>query len=125
MKLLLDTHILLWWLAADRRLPVRGREAIAAADNLVFISAVSGWEIAIKKAIGKLNAPDDLAGMLAENQFLELPLRLAHAEQLARLPDIHQDPFDRMLVAQAMQENLTLVTHDPQLTRYPVETFLV
>ncbi len=125
MKLLLDTHILLWWLAADRRLPVRGREAIAAADNLVFISAVSGWEIAIKKAIGKLNAPDNLAGMLAENQFLELPLRLAHAEQLARLPDIHQDPFDRMLVAQAMQENLTLVTHDPQLTRYPVETFLV
>lgn len=125
MRLLLDTHILLWWLANNRKLSARGREAIAAADQLVFVSAASGWEIAIKKAIGKLSAPDDLIGVLEENQFIELPVRLAHTAQVEILPAIHQDPFDRLLVAQAMQENLVLMTHDPQLARYPVETLLV
>lgn len=125
MRLLLDTHILLWWLANNRKLSARGREAIAAADHLVFVSAASGWEIAIKKAIGKLSAPDDLLGVLEENQFIELPVRLAHTAQVEILPAIHQDPFDRLLVAQAMQENLVLMTHDPQLARYPVETLLV
>ena len=125
MRLLLDTHILLWWLANNRKLSARGREAIAAADQLVFVSAASGWEIAIKKAIGKLSAPDDLIGVLEENQFIELPVRLAHTAQVEILPAIHQDLFDRLLVAQAMQENLVLMTHDPQLARYPVETLLV
>ena len=125
MKLLLDTHVLLWWLADDRRLTARGRHWIAQADQAVFVSAASGWEIAIKRALGKLQAPSNLAAMLVENQFAELPIRIAHAEQAARLPRIHEDPFDRMLIAQAMHENLILLTHDKQLAGYPVETLIL
>ena len=125
MKLLLDTHVLLWWLADDRRLTARGRQWIAQADQTVFVSAASGWEIAIKRALGKLQAPSNLAAMLVENQFAELPIRIAHAEQAARLPRIHEDLFDRMLIAQAMHENLILLTHDKQLAGYPVETLIL
>ena len=119
MTLLLDTHAVLWWRLNSRRLPRRAREAIATAD-LVWVSAASGWEIAIKRALGKLHLEGSFASMVAESEFQELPVMLRHAEQLSTLPPHHADPFDRMLVAQAQVESLTLVTHDRQFSQYDV-----
>jgi PIN domain nuclease of toxin-antitoxin system len=120
MKLLLDTHILLWWLNQAQKLSPTEMETIANPDNLVFVSAVTAWEIVIKKMIGKLEAPDDLPAALAANNFLELPITIEHSQKLYRLPLHHQDPFDRMLVAQAMSADLTLMTRDPKLALYNI-----
>lgn len=112
MNLLLDTHVLLWWLADDDALTEVERVAIAHPDNVVFISSVSAWEIAIKASMGKLDAPENLTEELLLNQFHELPVRIPHGLIAGKLPMIHRDPFDRMLIAQAISEDLTLVTHD-------------
>jgi PIN domain nuclease of toxin-antitoxin system len=122
MKLLLDTHALLWALAQPERLSGEARAAIADARNAVFVSAASSWEIEIKTALGKLRTPPDLEAQLTERRFLELPIRLKHALALRRLPLHHRDPFDRMLVAQAMVEGLTLVTSDEQVLAYSTPT---
>ncbi len=121
MNLLLDTHILLWWLADDILLPAAAREAIASPDNSIVISAATAWEIAIKKAAGRLEAPDDLIEALDANDFDTLPISAAHALSAGSLPAHHSDPFDRMLIAQARTEGLKLVSVDSRFAHYDVE----
>jgi PIN domain nuclease of toxin-antitoxin system len=119
-RLLLDTHIFLWWRGEPSRLSSRVRDSIATAD-LVFVSAASAWEAAIKVSLGRLELPDTIeAGVLASG-FEKLLITFSHAERAGGLPPHHRDPFDRMLVAQAQAEGLTLVTHDGLLEPYEVE----
>lgn len=119
MRLLLDTHALLWWLA-DEGLNPQAREAIADPDNLVAVSAASAWEISIKQAFGKLTAPDDLEQQLQAGGFTALPISIAHGIAAGRLPRHHEDPFDRVLIAQAMAEGMTIVTRDKRFDNYAV-----
>lgn len=118
MRLLLDTHVLIWW-DEGARLSAKARSAIETADQ-VYVSAVSGWEIAIKISLGKLRPSRTVLEAAAESGFEELPLRLRHTEALARLPVLHRDPFDRMLVAQAQSDRLTIVSRDRALAAYDV-----
>jgi len=119
-RLLLDTHAFLWWRGDPSRLDAKVRDRIAKAD-VVFVSAASAWEAAIKVSLGRLELPDTLeAGVLASG-FEKLLITFSHAEHAAGLPRHHKDPFDRMLVAQARAEGLTLVTHDRLLEPYEVE----
>ena len=121
MRLLLDTHAWLWWLSDDRRLGRRARQALGNPRREVYVSAASAWEIAIKAALGKLRmAKADLESEIGANGFLELPIRTRHALQVGRLAPVHEDPFDRMLVAQAQVEDLAVVTGDPIFERYGV-----
>jgi PIN domain nuclease of toxin-antitoxin system len=114
VRLLLDTHVLLWWLDDDPRMSVRSRTLIGRGDNAVVVSIVSIWEIAIKAGLGRLEVPTDLRGYLqgqiARNQFELLPVLLEHAVAVRDLPLHHRDPFDRMLIAQSQIERLALVT---------------
>jgi PIN domain nuclease of toxin-antitoxin system len=119
MKLLLDTHVILWWQRDDRRLKRAARRAIAQAD-VVFVSAVSGWEVSIKAALGRLRLVEPFAVLVAADDFSELPLTLQHTAQLASLEAHHTDPFDRMLVAQALVERATIVSHDRAFASYGV-----
>ena len=120
MRLLLDTHALLWSLAAPERLDPDARQAIEDARSAVLVSAASVWEMAIKAALGKLTTPDDLDDQLRLNRFDVLPITLAHARAVEHLPPLHRDPFDRMLVVQAQVEGLTLVTRDRLVQQYAV-----
>ena len=121
MRLLLDTHILLWWLADDPALSKRARMLIGEPDSEIFVSAATAWEIAIKRAIGKLDFPTDrLNDILAEGGFTPLAVTVSHAVLAGDLPRHHGDPFDRMLVAQACLEGLTLITTDPLMRAYAV-----
>ena len=117
MRLLLDTHVLLWSLTEPQKLSRRTREALEDAQNEVFASSVSGWEIAVKRSLGKLNAPDNLEAGVKEQDFTPLNLTFLHAEQAGALPPHHGDPFDRMLIAQAQVEGLILVTRDMPVCR--------
>ena len=119
MKLLLDTHVVLWWRLDSARLKREVREAVATAD-IVWVSAASGWEVAIKQAVGKLRLADPFASMVKASEFAELPVTLRHAEQLAELPPHHTDPFDRMLIAQAQTEGATFITHDRHFKPYDI-----
>lgn len=119
MTLLLDTHVVLWWRTDSRRLGRSVRRAIATAD-IVWVSAVSGWEVAIKQRLGKLHLADSFTSMVQASDFLELPVTLRHAEQLVTLAPHHTDPFDRMLIAQAQLEGASVVTHDRQFEPYDV-----
>jgi PIN domain nuclease of toxin-antitoxin system len=121
MNLLLDTHILLWALADDSRLPAVVRAAVADGRNRVLVSAASSWEIAIKKALGKLRSPDDLVEQVEHARFEPLDITIEHTLGVAELPLHHADPFDRLLVAQARADRLTLVTMDPKLQPYEVD----
>lgn len=125
MRLLLDTHTFLWWLSDWGEIDETTRDAIADPGNEVFVSGVSGWEIAIKKARGRLVAPDDLGAMVEEKHFEHLPLTFEHAERAAALPMHHRDPFDRMLVAQAQAEDLIVVTREERFRLYDVPTMSV
>lgn len=117
MRILLDTHLLLWALATPERIPVRARRLIEQAE--VYVSAASIWEIGIKAALGKLQAdPLLIAEQVEPAGFLHLPVTGWHAAEVARLPPLHRDPFDRLLVAQAMTEPLVLLTTDGQLPPY-------
>lgn len=120
MRLLLDTHALVWWDARDSRLPARLHDAIAAAENQVFVSAASVWEIALKRAAGKLLFGGSVAKVIEAHGFQPLPISIAHAEWAGSLDRIHNDPFDRMLIAQANLEGMPLVTLDEQILRYRV-----
>ncbi len=117
MRLLLDTHVVLWWQTDDRRLGREARRAIATAD-IVWVSAVSGWEASIKAALGRLRLDEKFRILVAADDFTELPVSLAHAERLLDLPPHHSDPFDRLLVAQALAEKATRVTHDRAIEPY-------
>lgn len=118
MRLLLDTHALIWLLTDNPRLDRRARESIAAAES-VFVSAVSIWEIAIKQALGKIDVrADHVIAAIPASGLLSLPVEMNHAAAVAMLPLHHRDPFDRLLVAQAMLEPLRLLTADPTLARY-------
>jgi PIN domain nuclease of toxin-antitoxin system len=118
MRILLDTHIYLWWLTDSPKLSTAARNTIETATD-VYISSVSIWEAGIKISAGKLEADiDDLIEGIQENRFIELPITAKHSKQAAQLPDIHRDPFDRMLVAQALCEPLRLLTADEQVAKY-------
>lgn len=119
MRLLLDTHVLIWW-DEGARLSSEARNAIRDAD-LVYVSAVSGWEIAIKTALGRLTTTRSVTQAIEESGFEELPVRVRHTETLASLPPHHRDPFDRMLVAQALTDGLTIVTRDAAFESYRVK----
>jgi PIN domain nuclease of toxin-antitoxin system len=117
---LLDTHALLWWLADDGRLPPGARRAIKDPAAIAYVSAGSVWEIAIKRSLGKLELPDSWYAATFRD-FAELPITSEHARRAGELPPHHRDPFDRLLVAQALAEGLTLVTADPAFARYGVQ----
>jgi PIN domain nuclease of toxin-antitoxin system len=121
VKVLLDTHILLWWLADDEHLPAPAAATIADPDTTVVVSAASAWEISIKQAAGRLDAPEDLLDALSANDFGTLPITAHHAMAAGRLPAHHADPFDRMLIAQARIEDLTFVSVDRRFAEYEVE----
>jgi PIN domain nuclease of toxin-antitoxin system len=119
MKLLIDTHAALWWQGEDRRLRREARRAIASADT-VWVSAASGWEAALKSRNGRLRMREPFGVMVIADDFLELPVTLKHAEEFERLPRLHGDPFDRILIAQARVEGATIVTHDRAFEPYGV-----
>lgn len=120
MRILLDTHALIWALSSPRTLTAKARAGIRDPDNVVFASAASTWEIAIKAALGKIDADlDEVSSGIEETGFRPLPISIAHTRRVRELPDLHRDPFDRILVAQAMEEGLTIVTNDPILPGYP------
>ncbi len=125
MRLLLDTHAFLWWIADDSRLSGHARELITDNANDVYFSVASGWEIVVKAGLRRVELPDDPERFIPEqvsaNAFQVLPVHLRHALKMYTLPDLHRDPFDRMLVAQAVSEELVLLSGDPQIARYPVE----
>jgi PIN domain nuclease of toxin-antitoxin system len=116
-KLLLDTHVFLWWRANDQLLQGAARTAIAEAD-VVFVSAATAWEAGIKASLGRLDLPDTVESGVEDSGFEKLQVSFSHAEVAASLPPHHGDPFDRMLVAQTIFEDLTLVTHDRKLEAY-------
>ena len=124
MKLLLDTHAFLWWCADDPRLGTQERDAIRDGGNDVFLSAASAWEMAIKQSLGRLKLPERPSSAVERLGITPLAVSLQHAEALLRIAPLHRDPFDRLLVAQAMLEGLTLVTHDPLVRAYPGVAFL-
>jgi len=121
MKLLLDTHVLLWALAESPELARDLRRKIADPSNDVLVSTASVREIAIKKRLGKLDAPDNLLEVLEASDFSPLSINFVHAAAAGSLPAHHDDPFDRMLIAQAQSEGLILVTADRRLRAYHVE----
>jgi PIN domain nuclease of toxin-antitoxin system len=120
VKLLLDSHAFLWWDRRDRRLDKAAAAAIADGNNQVFISAATVWELAIKRAAGKIKYPKSIAANIAANGFDPLAISPQHGEMAASLPAHHRDPFDRLLVAQATLEGCVLVTHDRQIEPYGV-----
>jgi PIN domain nuclease of toxin-antitoxin system len=119
MKLLLDTHVILWWQRDDRQLKKAARRAIATAD-IVWVSAVSGWEVAINTALGRLRLDERFEVLIAADDFTQLRLTLSHAHRLGHLAPHHADPFDRMLIAQALTEGATIVSHDRAFAPYGV-----
>ncbi|MEB3188541.1 MAG: type II toxin-antitoxin system VapC family toxin [bacterium] len=120
MILLLDTHVLLWWLASPEDLVEGARKAIESPTNDVVVSAASIWEMAIKQSLGKLSLPGDPVEAITALGFHLLPITAAHGWRAGRLPPLHRDPFDRLLVAQADSESLVLVTRDRDIPRYGI-----
>ena len=121
MNLLLDTHVALWWLADDPVLPDHLRTHISDNANLVAVSAVTVWEVAIKAALGKIEVDDTWLTALEADGIQQLPVTWHHAERVRHLPLLHRDPFDRMLIAQALEERFTLVTADRTIPEYQVD----
>jgi PIN domain nuclease of toxin-antitoxin system len=119
MEILLDTHVLLGWLADDARLSEKARQQIADPAHTLIVSAATAWEVALKQAAGKLTFEGEFESEIREQGFGLLPITFPHAAEVLALPAIHRDPFARMLVAQARVENLHLLTADPYIPRYP------
>ncbi len=126
MKYLLDTHTFLWWITDDPSLSENARDIIGNGNNELYLSSASGWEIAIKTGLGRLRLDDDpeifIPDQLRVNSILALPVLLNHGLHVYRLPLLHRDPFDRMLVAQGQMEKMGIVTDDPLIKKYDVET---
>ena len=125
MRLLLDAHTFLWWITDDPQLSSKARELIGDGHNILYWSAASSWEVAIKYALGRMPLPESpeqfLPAELEKNRIESLPIIDAHAFQAGQLPHHHRDPFDRMLVAQAQVESLALLSNNQQLSHYDVE----
>ena len=124
MRVLLDTHALLWWLDGDARLSKRARAAIADERTICLVSAASAWEVTTKARLGKLpgalEVAADISGCLRSQQFTPLDITIDHAQRAGSLPGEHRDPFDRMLIAQSQAENLPLVSNDAVFDKYGV-----
>jgi PIN domain nuclease of toxin-antitoxin system len=125
MKALLDTHTFLWWNIDDERLSLKARQVIEDAQNEIYLSAASAWEIAIKAARGRLELPETpehyVSKRMAYHHFLPLPIQLSHALYVYNLPNLHPDPFDRLLIAQSLLEGIPLLTSDVEISRYEVD----
>lgn len=125
MRALLDTHAFLWWITNDPRLSKKVREIISDGENELFLSVASGWEMAIKAGLERLQLPSNLEHFILEQMALNaiesLPVQMSHALHVYKLPAHHRDPFDRMLIAQAQLQNLPILTVDPQIARYSVK----
>ena len=120
MKYLVDTHIFIWWMKQDKRIKKEIKSILQDPQNYIYLSIATVWEIVVKKKIGKLKVPHDWKVTLKESNFLLLPISLEHVYKLENLPLHHRDPFDRMLVSQAIVENATLITGDNKLWQYDV-----
>ena len=118
MNFLLDTHVLLWWLGDSKSLTIKAAVALKDGKNSIFVSAATAWEISIKRALGKLKAPDELEKALESNRFHHLPISIRHGLVAGNLPRYHDDPFDRMLIAQATLLTVPVVTIDPVFRDY-------
>ena len=122
MKVLLDTHTFLWWVTDDSRLSLTAREVISSTQNQRLLSAAAGWEIAIKAKLGKItiqgNLKDFIHSQMETNEIQTLPVQMDHALHVYHLPNLHRDPFDRLLVAQSQLENLPIITSDPYIAKY-------
>lgn len=129
MNVLLDTHAFLWWIEDNPRLSPRARSLIGDSENGVYVSAASGWEIAIKARLGKLRLSEDgslerfILDQLQVNAFQALPVQMSHALHVSTLPPLHRDPFDRLLIAQSRLEGMPLITGDAQIAGYEVQIF--
>jgi PIN domain nuclease of toxin-antitoxin system len=125
MKLLLDTHTLIWWFSEPLRLKNQVISMLQQAENMVFVSAATMWEIAIKKKLGRLDIDTgELLSAMQINNFTDLPITIVHSLYAGSLPLHHDDPFDRMLVAQAVLDDMLLITHDKRLKNYDASVFL-
>ena len=120
MKFLIDTHLLLWWLTDSEQLSQTARDIIQATEPTIFISAASVWEMRIKQAIGKLKLPKNFAEVLEEQPFERLSITVDHTHKVSELPMHHKDPFDRLLIAQATLDDLTILSHDKIFEQYKV-----
>ena len=121
MKILLDTHVLVWALSSPEKIKPKVQDLLVDIDNIVFVSIASLWELQIKKSLNKISLPDDFISQLQENGFELLDINYKHIAKLDELPLIHRDPFDRMLVAQTIHENLSLVTNDLEIMKYNIK----
>ncbi|MFI8355641.1 type II toxin-antitoxin system VapC family toxin [Streptomyces cyaneofuscatus] len=124
MRLLLDTHVILWWLEDSDELSDQVKDLLDTEPS-VHLSAVSAWEIAIKQSLGKVDGPDDLAERVRDSQFSALPITAGHGVRAGRLPALHRDPFGRILIAQAQIEGMTIVTRDQWVPQYDVPVMAV
>lgn len=121
-RVLLDTHVLLWWLDNNSRLGTIAKQYISDPRNIVYVSAISNWEISIKKSLGKLSAPNDMDSIVEDKGFTKLSITNFHGDLAGALPSHHKDPFDRMLIAQAQSEGLEIITKDEYFPLYSVKT---
>jgi PIN domain nuclease of toxin-antitoxin system len=124
MKFLLDTHTFIWWVTDDPQLSPIARDTIANPNNTILFSVINGWEIVIKQGTGKLTLPEPaetyIPSRITANRFIILPVNLSHILQVASLPSLHRDPFDRLLVAQSQVENIPIISVDQYIIQYPV-----
>lgn len=118
MIYLVDTHVLLWWFDNPAKLSHDARSTIQSSQNAIYVSSVSAWEIIIKKQLGKLTVPDRIFSLIAQENFIELPITIQHTRALEALPLHHSDPFDRLLIAQARAEKATIITRDSAFKKY-------
>lgn len=119
--MLIDTHILVWWLSSPSKIRAPHRKLIAKPDNVVCISMISVFELYIKASLGKVELPEDFLAMLEQTDFTFLPLQFPHFEAYRQLPVVHKDPFDRLIIAQAVSENLPVMSYDQVFTKYPID----
>jgi PIN domain nuclease of toxin-antitoxin system len=124
VRLLVDTHVVLWWLLDDPTLAAEVKDLLDHEPD-AFVSAATTWEVAIKQAMGKLRGPKDLPERIRDSGLVELPITIGHSIAAGRLPRLHNDPFDRMLIAQALSEDLTMVTRDAAIQRYKVPVLTI
>lgn len=122
MKYLIDTHIFIWWIVGDVRLPKKAISILLNTKNQVFVSAVTAWEMTLKQQKGTLKLQRSFDEYFKSTSFEELPVEFGHISSLNKLPSIHKDPFDRLLVAQAMAERVPLISVDPIVKKYPIKT---